>query len=309
METSSAIPFKDKGYRATFITGSKLGWRNMDKFIPRQYFDRVEGRANLESHIENTTSSDWGAYDEFLFERVYQILRENRDQPQFVFGMTTTNHPPYTFPSIYNPLPVNVPKHLQYNHTSGSGFTKKHLLTYQYANDCLGNFIRRLKASPLGENTIIAVTGDHNARAVFDYSDTNPIDKYGVPFILYIPDQYKERIGVYDTACFASHKDVFPTIYHLALSDVSYVKSGINLLDKQQTDTNFGITENNVILTRNGGVRFAMKPVYYVWADSARTELKPAGKEDIPALSKDLMYGKSYLASMTYLIQRCLLDK
>jgi len=309
METSSVKPFKEKGYQATFITGSKLGWRNMDKFIPRQYFDQVEGLANLEYHIKNTTSSDWGAYDEFLFERIHDILNEQTGKPQFVFGMTTSNHPPYTLPNTYHPLPVNVPENLKYAHTSGSSFTKKHLITYQYANDCLGNFIKRIKASPLGENTIIAITGDHNARAVFDFSDMNPIDKYAVPFILYIPEKYKQTIGTYDTDCFASHKDVFPTVYHLALSDASYVKSGVNLLDKQQTDTNFGITDNNVILTRNGCIRFDMKPVYYVWTDSTRTALKPAGKEDIPALSNDLLYGKSYLASMTYLIQRCLLQK
>ena len=309
METSSVKPFKEKGYHATFITGSKLGWRNMDKFIPRQYFDEVEGLASLEYHIKNTTSSDWGAYDEFLFERIYDLLSEQTGLPQFIFGMTTSNHPPYTLPNTYHPFPVNLPEQVKYAHTSGNSFTRKHLITYQYANDCLGNFIRRIKESPLGENTIIAVTGDHNARAVFDYSDLHPIDKYGVPFLLYIPEKYKQTLGVYDTACFASHKDVFPTIYHIALSDASYVKSGVNLLDKQQTDTNFAITDNNVILTRNGCVRFEMKPVYYVWTDSTRTSLKPAGKEDLTALKVDLLYGKSYLTSMTYLIQRCLIDK
>jgi phosphoglycerol transferase MdoB-like AlkP superfamily enzyme len=281
----------------------------MDKFIPRQYFDHVEGHANLEYHIENTSSSDWGAYDEFLFERVFQILNDNMEQPQFVFCLTTSNHPPYTFPNTYNPLPVIIPKHLQYAHTSGQGFTKKHLLAYQYANDCLGIFIKRLQNSPLAENTIVAVTGDHNARAVFDYPDMHPIDKYAVPFILKKKKKYIERIGEYDTDCFASHKDVFPTIYHLALSDVSYVKSGVNLFNKQLTDTNFGVAENNVILTRNGCVRFEMKPVYYVWTDATRTVLKPAAKDDLPALHRDLLYGRSYLASMTYLIQRSLLDK
>jgi hypothetical protein len=52
-----------------------------------------------------------------------------------------------------------------------------------------------------------------------------------------------------------------------------------------------------------------MKPVFYVWTDVTRTVLKPADKDDLPALHRDLLYGKSYLASMTYLIQRSLLDK
>ncbi|MDR0794448.1 MAG: sulfatase-like hydrolase/transferase [Tannerella sp.] len=310
LETSSVIPFKANGYEATFITGSKLSWRNMDKFIPQQFFDRVEGQAHLENHVASTSSSAWGVYDEFLFDRIYNILCEhNEGQPQFVFGLTTSNHPPYTFPESYDPLPVNVPKHLQYKHTSGADFTKKHLLTYQYANDCLGKFIQKIKASPLGENTIIAVTGDHNARSVFDYPDMNPVDKYAVPFMLYIPDLYKERLGLYDTGCFASHKDVFPTLYHLALSGTPYVNSGVNLLDKRQTDGNFGITENSIVLTGAGCIQFEMKPVYYVWYDPARTVLKPAGKEDIPELNKAMIKGKSFLASMNYLIQRSIKEK
>ena len=309
METSSIKPFKEKGYQTTFITGSKLAWRNMDKFIPRQYFDDVEGRANLEYNIPNTTSSDWGTYDEFLFERIEDILNEQTGKPQFIYAMTTSNHPPYTYPDTYHPLPVNLPNHVKYAYTSGSSLAKKHLTSYQYANNCLGDFIKKIKASPLGENTIIAITGDHNARAVFNYSDMNPIDKYAVPFILYIPEKYKHKMGGYDADCFASHKDIFPTIYNLALSDASYIKSGVNLLDKQQTDSNFGITDNNVILTPHGCVRFEMKPVYYVWADSTKKTLKPAGVEEIPVLNQELLYGKSYLASMTYLIQRYLSDK
>ena len=57
--------------------------------------------------------------------------------------------------------------------------------TLRYANDQLGGFITRVKASPAGLRTIIAATGDHNILGV-DYQ--NPDDAAlarAVPFYVY----------------------------------------------------------------------------------------------------------------------------
>jgi len=40
-DASAAKPFYEKGYTNIFLTGGKMGWRNMDKFIPRQYFNSI----------------------------------------------------------------------------------------------------------------------------------------------------------------------------------------------------------------------------------------------------------------------------
>jgi len=306
LETSVAKPFKEKGYKTIYLTGNKLGWRNLHRFIPNQYFDEIEGDVHLEKKLSGVELNDWGTYDEFMFERMFDMLNENPDHRKFIFGMTTTNHTPCELPDTYKPYPVQIPNNLKDKLASDEEYALKHFTTYQYANDCLGKFIQKVKSSPLGENTIIVATGDHCARRVFDYSDAQMLQKYAVPLLLYIPEKYKSRFESPDTNQFGSHKDIFPTIYHLALSDATYVKSGVNLFDKTALSVNFAISGYKLVMNNQGCVYYDTKPVYYVWADSEKTELKPASKNDITGLNQLMIYGKSYTASMTYLIQQYL---
>lgn len=310
LETVATKPFKTKGYTTSFVTGSKLGWRNLDKFIPHQYFDRTEGSAHIEKHVKGVQSNEWGCYDGYMFDRIYDILQEGAGtQPQFVFGLTTTNHTPYSIPSTYKPLPINIPKELKSQFASGEEYAMKHFITYQYANNCLGDFIKRVKESPLGENTIIVASGDHSARRIFDYSDAEMLQKVAVPLIMYIPEKYKNRLKTPDVNQFGSHKDIFPTIYNMALSDAQYVKSGINLFDKETLSHNFGILGYRLAMSNNGCVLYEHNPIYYIWANEAKTILIPAPEKDIPALEKDMQHAKAYTASMTYLVQECLSKK
>lgn len=308
LETSAAKPFKEQGYHTAFITGSKLGWRNLDKFIPHQYFDTTEGSAHIEKNIPHTLSNEWGCYDEFMFDRMYNILQSGSGQPQFIFGMSITNHTPYSLPKTYKPYMITIPDAIKPKFSSGEAYAQTHFSTYQYANDCLGRFIKKVKESPLGENTIIVATGDHTARRIFDYNDSEMLQKYAVPLIIYIPEKYRALVDMPDVNGFASHKDIFPTIYNLSLSDATYVKSGVNLFDKDKLASNFAITGYKLMMTSDGCVFFDNKPVYYTWKDDAKTQLQPASG-DVKPLENGMKYAKSYTASMTYLIQRCLSDK
>lgn len=309
LNTSSAKPFKENGYHTVFLTGSKLGWRNLDKFVPNQYFDDVEGSAVIEKYVPNTFSNEWGCYDEFLFNRMYDKLRENKRKPQFIFALTTTNHTPYSLPDTYKSYPLEIPKNILSKISSKADHAKVHFLTYQYANDCLGKFIGKVKNSPLGENTIIVATGDHNARRIFDYDDTNMLQKYAVPLILYVPEKYKPDKTSINTNCFGSHKDIFPTIYHLSLSNTPYVKSGINLFNQQEASQNYAMAEYSILMNNKGCIYFKEKPIFYTWGDSTRTILKVSKEKNVPVPEQELVYGKSFIASMTYLVQRYLSEK
>ncbi|MDR0658219.1 MAG: sulfatase-like hydrolase/transferase [Mediterranea sp.] len=309
LDTSAAKPFKDKGYHTAFITSGKLGWRNLDKFIPNQYFDQTEGSVHLEESLQQVSSNEWGVYDEFLFKRIYDLLNRNKTRPQFIFGLTITNHTPYSLPDTYEPYPVHIPDDLKSGLSAGEKHAQIHFSTYQYANDCLGRFISAIIDSPLGENTIIAASGDHSARRVFNYPEVNLLQKLAVPFILYIPEKYREKLELPDTTQFASHKDVFPTIYNLALSDASYVKSGGDLFDKEALAGNFAISGYKLEMNDNGCVLYDVRPEYYVWSNKERTELKPAQEADVPRLNKDMERAKAYTASMIYLVQEELQEK
>ena len=96
--SSVAIPFKENRYSTTFITGGKLNWRNINTFIPYQGFDVVEGDANIKTAIPSTQECEWGVYDEFLFEHVFNKLKQAAGKPQMIFSLTTTNHTPFHLP-------------------------------------------------------------------------------------------------------------------------------------------------------------------------------------------------------------------
>ena len=75
----------------------------------------------------------------------------------------------------------------------------------------------------------MAITGDHTLRQILNVGD-DPLANYAVPLLLYIPEQYMPKCKV-DTTTFSSQNDIFPTLYHLSLSQAKYLHVGCNLLD------------------------------------------------------------------------------
>lgn len=67
---------------------------------------------------------------------------------------------------------------------------------------------------------------------------------FGVPFYLYIPKKLQNNI-YYNKYRIGSHKDIFPTLYDLSLSEVKYLSlGGRNLLAKINDERlEFGFNE------------------------------------------------------------------
>ncbi|MDR3070993.1 MAG: hypothetical protein LBU29_00040 [Endomicrobium sp.] len=45
-----------------------------------------------ESFKKGSTRGEWGIFDEYLFDSIFEILSKD-DKSKFIFAMTTTNHP------------------------------------------------------------------------------------------------------------------------------------------------------------------------------------------------------------------------
>jgi phosphoglycerol transferase MdoB-like AlkP superfamily enzyme len=224
--SGGAMPFKHAGYSTFFMYGGNANWRNLLTIMPTLGFEKVEGEGSMDpSYPKN----EWGVYDEYLFENIYKTLDSDRQKPKFIFVMSTTNHPPYSLPGSYKPLPLEIPKELAEKITGNLGQARDRFSTYQYSNQKLGEFITKVKNSDLGKNTIIAVTGDHNFWDVFSYTNEQLIDHFGVPFYVYVPQNYKPKTS--DTSVYGSHLDMLATLYNLSLSKAKYVSLGNNLFD------------------------------------------------------------------------------
>lgn len=149
--------------------------------------------------------------------------------------MTTTNHPPYQVPSSFHAEDQIMPDELLKNLTADVMISQQRFKTYRYSMDSLGNLMSEIKSSPLSEKTIVAATGDHGFLLVH-FKDSQLLQKWSVPFYLYLPAELKTEIAPYglNSQSFAAHMNVMPTLYDLSLSKTDYDSIGYSLLDNKR---------------------------------------------------------------------------
>jgi phosphoglycerol transferase MdoB-like AlkP superfamily enzyme len=295
--SGSAMPYKNAGYDTIFLYGGNIGWRNLISVLPHLGFDTAEGDGAMPaSYLRN----QWGVYDEYLFDYIYQKLSNNNGKSKFIFAMSTSNHPPYSLPPSYQKLPLAVPDFLRKKITGDYTLAQEHFMTYQYANQKLGELITRIKNSKYGNNTIIAVTGDHNFWSVFDYSAEQYLDLDGVPFYLYIPDSLKP--AKVDTTVFGSHVDIMPTLYNISLSAQQYVSIGANMIDDSSAHRAFNV--DGLVMSKDAALRYEPETGavnFYCWDPSTRRRLMSCSKtkehDDL------LTHYKAALAVTEYLLR------
>lgn len=226
---------REKGYETHFIYGGNLGWRSIDQFLPRQGFQFLHGDHDIQKLFTSTAEEniihDWGIHDEYVFQYA-KILLEKATKPQFLFILTTTNHPPYLLPKNYRPPPLQLPEALAHSITGNVPLALDRLKAYQYSNDQLGLFLDQLKTLPLSDNTILAATGDHSFY-IRPYDNLQFFKKWSVPLLISAPKRFLPEPSP-KTLGFGSHLDIFPTLYNLIFSDTPYFSLGHDLLDPSQ---------------------------------------------------------------------------
>lgn len=281
--SSPADTFKKSGYRTRFIYGGNPGWREINKFALRQGFDTVEGEQEIAQNLGNINERhDWGIYDEDLFDYVYKTLKEAQG-PQYILGMTTTNHPPYQLPSTYKSTRMSPPDELKSRLIEDPSLADKRFQTFRYSSNKLAEFLLRVKNSTLKDNLIIAVTGDHTFWIV-NFNQHQLMHKGSVPLYLYLPKAIRKKLN---PETFGSHADILPTLYNLALSKQTYFTLGRDLFSNTP---DFAVNSSSLILNSEGGVLVkdnAKNDAYFDWIDKYDTLVSSE-----PSASKKLLSTK-----------------
>lgn len=238
-EISIAKPFKDAGYKTCFITGLELGWRHLDEVLNIQYFDHVYGKSGILRNDPEAKSNDtWGVFDHHVFNYIFDLLSES-DTAMFILSLSSTNHTPYELPKDYKPYPIDPSISNKPEFSVDPKRCLEVLTAFQYSNDALGLFLNKLKSSPLAENTIVIITGDHNIRSIISYNTQEMMPlKFSVPFYLYVPDDLKKKLHI-DPERWASHYDIMTSIYPYILNDVNYLNLGQNLFQKNTSNDQY----------------------------------------------------------------------
>lgn len=251
---ASARVYQQAGYETSFVYGGDLSWRNVGNFMPKQGFDHVEGATKIAQSLgedKEKISHDWGVFDGELYKYIEQKLKKAK-KPQFIYIMTTNNHPPYTVPKEYKSHPLEFSEKLKTHITGDMELAHKRFRDYGYALDMAGKFMDAIKSSPLADNTVVAITADNNTvEGIMKYDDYYNTTKL-IPFYLYLPKYLKPKQKI-DTTVPSSHKDLFPTLYNLTLSNQPYTAIGTNLLDTHKLHC--GFNDAGILIARDGGFK------------------------------------------------------
>ncbi|WP_353117316.1 sulfatase-like hydrolase/transferase [Myroides odoratus] len=269
--SSIALPFKQSGYETYFLTGASISWRNIDNMIKKQQFDVIQGKNFIQEKFPGAEEFAWGVHDGYLFDYIQATLKESKT-PKFIFGLTISNHTPFEVPAYYQKQKITMSEEMKKKIRVDEQTAYANFYSHQYAASELARFIKEIRNSPLGENTIIVASGDHNIRQVFEYTPEEGFLKRSVPILMYIPEKYKPAF--FDANVLASHKDIFPTIFNLALSDAAYFYTGDDLFDPA-VEHRFALNDYSFIADDKGAIAIENnQPYYYTWVDQGRRKLK-----------------------------------
>ena len=296
-ESAIAEKYRQKGYETTFVFGGKLSRQRIGDFIPHQGFDHVYGEGDFDY---NTPKTDWGVYDEYLFQFVYDILI-NSNTPQFILFFTTTNHPPYELPSSFDAPSLYMSESLKSVIRGNENLAQKRFAAYQYASCQLNGFLNDLYNEPLLKNTITAVTADHNLQGIRNYTEQDLMHQFRVPFFILGP---VEIIGIPKTISgFGTHVDISPTLIELTLPKTTYLSFGKNLL----------VSTNELSVVNQNGIIFSPEHVlsynypnhqtmeFYQWKSLKRWSLNRI--KDVNLEKKLSDYMTAYFSTASYYLE------
>lgn len=260
LQSAAAKVFQKAGYKTVFVFTGYEGIKYRSKYFLNQGFDEFVGAHQLSEKYPTMQNNVWGGEDAYMFKYVDELLqsRDKNSPPLFIVTLTTTNHPPYKVPNSYT----------DYTNSNINSLAEKigtlplsSLITYKYANEHLGRLITSVKDSELALNTIVLATGDHGVRGLPGFKGS-ALRNVSVPLYMYIPPIYKPENPI-DLNVIASHKDIFPTLYNLALSDTAYPNLGRNLFARigSQEEHNFAVSGQ--YLVKRSSVMNKSKPVSF----------------------------------------------
>lgn len=295
------MPYKNSGYETAFMYGGNAGWRNCTSYMPNVGFDKVIGEGSMPKEYER---NQWGVFDEYLFDYIFRYLDEN-DNRKFVYIMTTSNHPPYSLPIGYKqPYPLEINEQLKKDITGDKTLSQMRFATYQYSCQKVGEFLTRLKNSKYADNTIVAITGDHNFWNTFSYSVERKLDEMSVPFYLYIPKKLKPNKTIDTNNIVGSHTDILPTLYNVSLSNTNYWATGTDLLS-DEAEQNIASNCLGSIMTKDNFVIYDFasgKEKYYTWNKEKTREIVPAEQNE--EHKNMVKHYKSSVAIAYYMLQK-----
>ena len=149
---------EEKGYNTHYIYGGDINFTNMRSYLITGGFEDIRWKADYSS--ADQSSAKWGVRDDITFDTLYEMCTTLK-APYLIGYSTLSSHEPWDVPV----------KH----------FDDEVLNAFYYLDQCIGNYIARLKKTPVWNSSLIILLPDHGIRYK-DIDDLHPLKNH-IPMI------------------------------------------------------------------------------------------------------------------------------
>ena len=129
---------QERGYETHYIYGGDINFTNMRSYLVAGGFQSLTWKADYTAEEQKT--SKWGVRDDITFETLRQQTETMR-QPFLIGYSTLSSH-----------VPWDVPIHHFYDEV---------LNAFYYLDQCVGDFIEKLRKTDLWDHTLVVMLPDH----------------------------------------------------------------------------------------------------------------------------------------------------
>ena len=155
---SIASALRQEGYHTHYLYGGDINFTNMRSYLISTGWEQLTWLDDFT--MEEQHSANWGVRDDITFNTLYQMIRrqgdkETRRQERFLIGFSTL--------SSHEPWDVPIKKYDQEEPNA-----------FYYLDQCIGDFISKLKKTPQWENLLVIFLPDHSID-YGEYTETHPL--------------------------------------------------------------------------------------------------------------------------------------
>ena len=148
---SIARSLQGEGYKTSYLYGGDINFTNMRSYLIATGWERLHWKADYTPEEQNTAK--WGVRDDITFQTLYQQICEADTSKRFLMGYSTlSSHEPWDVPDV---------RRQGDRKTRRQGDFDEKQNAFYYLDQCIGDFIDKLKATPQWKDLLIVLIPDH----------------------------------------------------------------------------------------------------------------------------------------------------
>ena len=150
---SIASALRQEGYHTYYLYGGDINFTNMRSYLISTGWEQLTWLDDYT--MEEQHSANWGVRDDITFNTLYQKIVAMPQEERFLIGFSTL--------SSHEPWDVPIKKYDQQEPNA-----------FYYLDQCIGDFINKLKKKPQWENLLVVFLPDHSID-FGEYTETHPL--------------------------------------------------------------------------------------------------------------------------------------